>query len=514
VSEILGGYVAGDLITAERRRAVQPLALVVRSWLALGLGVLIYSLGSLAGATSIAGGAGRSGLKLGPLVRVTGASPYPAACGSTPYPDSEVEFSLAADRRRPRRLVGAWIQHAPRAPAVAYSRNGGRSWGVVVPPGLVGCTGSAYFRSTDPWLSVGPKGVAYLATLPVGQTAVPAVQVSRSSDTGRSWSRPVFVERRDGTAEPDDKPTVAADPYRAGSVYVSWTRLRIEAMPGGVFVFSRVEFSRSRDGARTWSSSTTIDTPPAGWTDAIAQVLVPRRGQLLCVFSRRELAANHVSPLPGGRVRFYATRSRDSGRNWSHPTLLGRGRNLSLQDAEHSTPVRSGTTPVFTAATGPKRRVYVAWADVRSGDDSRIVLVRSRNGGRSWSRPRSVSKGADRPLNPDLAVAGNGAVALRFYDLRSDRAGDQPLSTRSWLRVSRNGRRPWRERRLGGVFDLRTAPVASGVTPGRFLGEYQGLVGLPTGFGTLFAQAQPRARIGGTDGFFRRIRFTARRNLR
>jgi hypothetical protein len=117
-------------------------------------------------------------------------------------------------------------------------------------------------------------------------------------------------------------------------------------------------------------------------------------------------------------------------------------------------------------------------------------------------------------MNPDLAVAGNRAVALRFYDLRADRAGDQPLSTRSWLRVSRDGRRAWRERRLGGVFDLRTAPVAAGTNPGRFLGEYQGLVGLPSGFATLFAQAQPRARVGPTDGFFRRIRFSARRNLR
>jgi len=321
----------------------------------------------------------------------------------------------------------------------------------------------------------------------------------------------VFVERRSEPTGWDDKPTVTADPYRPGSVYTSWGRQRIQVLPGGVFVFYRVEFSRSRDGGRTWSRPRTIDTPPAGWTENISQILVPRRGELLCVFSRRELAANHVVPLPGGRVRFYATRSRDGGRNWSRPALLGRGRERALEDAERSTRIRSGATPIFSAATGPKRRAYVAWADVRSGDASRIMLVRSRDGGRSWSRPRSVSKGADRPLNPDVAVAGNGAVALRFYDLRSDRPGDQPLSTRSWLRVSRDGRRPWRERRLGGVFDLRTAPVAGGLNPGRFLGEYEGLVGLRTGFGTLFAQAQPRARIGSTDGFFRRMRFTASR---
>src|SRR5215204_3210869 len=185
-------------------------------------------------------------LEASPPIRVTGASPYPASCGTTPYPDSEVEFSLAADRARPERLVGTWIQNARGGtPAVAYSRDGGASWNVIVPPGLAACTGSEYLRSTDPWLSVGPDGVAYLATLPVGAGgAVPAVQVSRSDDGGATWSFPVFVERRT-TSERDDKPTLAADPYRAGSVYASWSRLRIESTPTGPTV--SVEFSRSRD---------------------------------------------------------------------------------------------------------------------------------------------------------------------------------------------------------------------------------------------------------------------------
>jgi hypothetical protein len=417
-----------------------------------------------------------------------------------------VEFSLAADPLHPRRLVGAWIQDAPRAPAVAYSRDGGRRWHGVVPPALARCTGSDYLRSTDPWLSVGPDGIAYLATLLVGDAGLaPAIQVSRSADTGRTWAQPVFVERRDEVTEPDDKPTIAADPYRSGRVYVSWSRQRNQPLPAG-YIFNRIELSRSNDSGRNWSAPVTVDSPPAGWTDAIAQIVVPARGELLCVFSRRELAENHVLPEPGGRVRFYATRSLDAGKRWSRPALIGQGRSHYLSDPEDATPIRSGATHVFAAAAGPGRKVYVAWADVASGSESRIMLVGSSNGGRSWSRPRSVAKGANRPMNPDLAVAGNGAVALRFYDLRPDRAGDAPLATQAWLRISLDGRRFRREQRLGGVFDLRTAPVATGLTPGRFVGEYQGLVGLRAGFGALFAQARPLAHVGGTDGFFARIR--------
>jgi hypothetical protein len=438
----------------------------------------------------------QDGLQPSPPMRVTGASPYPASCGTTPYPDSEVEFSLAADRARPERMVGTWIKYM-RGPAVAYSRDGGASWNVVVPPGLAACTGSDYLRSTDPWLSMGPGGVAYLVTLPA---AAPAVQVSRSDDGGAAWSFPVFVERR--TEGLDDKPTLAADPYRPGSVYVSWSRLRVESTPTGPTVFSSVEFSRSRDGARTWSAPTTIDTPPLGWTDFTAQILVPAPGELLCVFSRRELAENNLSPLPGGRVEFYATRSEDGGDSWSAPILIGEGRNLSLQDTETSTPIRSGFTPAFNAAAGTDGRAYVAWTDVVSEDASQLTLVGTRDGGRSWSRPHRLAKPSDRPMNPDVAVAENGSVALRFYDLREDEAGDEALSTRSWLRVSRNGHGFGREVPLGGVFDLRTAPVATGLTPGRFLGEYQGLVGLQADFAVLFAQARSEAQIGATDGFF------------
>jgi hypothetical protein len=37
------------------------------------------------------------------------------------------------------------------------------------------------------------------------------------------------------------------------------------------------------------------------------------------------------------------------------------------------------------------------------------------------------------------------------------------------------------------------------------VGDYEGLVGLPTGFAALFVQARPRSRSGPTDIFFSRV---------
>jgi hypothetical protein len=103
-----------------------------------------------------------------------------------------------------------------------------------------------------------------------------------------------------------------------------------------------------------------------------------------------------------------------------------------------------------------------------------------------------------------VAFGGRRQLGVLFYDLRTDRAGDPPLTTRPWLRTSRDGSR-WREWRLGGPFDLRTAPVRTGASPGYFLGDYQGLTGTPTGFAALFAQAAPIAELGATDGFFQSL---------
>jgi hypothetical protein len=162
-------------------------------------------------------------------------------------------------------------------------------------------------------------------------------------------------------------------------------------------------------------------------------------------------------------------------------------------------------SPHFSADSGPRRRVYIAWQSVRSSASSRILLSTSR-GGRHWSRLRLVSRRAKAPFTPDLAVASDGTVGVRFYDLRRDRTDDAALTTDSWFRHSHDRGRHWREARLGRSFDLRTAPVASAPTPGLFLGDRHALAALPGGFAAVFARAQPAARRGPTDIFFARIK--------
>jgi hypothetical protein len=61
---------------------------------------------------------------------------------------------------------------------------------------------------------------------------------------------------------------------------------------------------------------------------------------------------------------------------------------------------------------------------------------------------------------------------------------------------------------------LTASRTSSAGIAGRFVGDYQGLVALPNGFGAVLAQAKPAARAGPSDVFFARVALSRRRERR
>ena len=92
---------------------------------------------------------------------------------------------------------------------------------------------------------------------------------------------------------------------------------------------------------------------------------------------------------------------------------------------------------------------------------------------------------------------------MTWYYLRSDRPGDAALSADVWFAYSQDRGRSWRQTHVAGPTDLRTAPLPAH----NYVGEYQGLAGLPRGrgFAAAFTLAAPQAKDGPTDIFFARI---------
>jgi hypothetical protein len=149
----------------------------------------------------------------------------------------------------------------------------------------------------------------------------------------------------------------------------------------------------------------------------------------------------------------------------------------------------------------------VAWNDIASPDASRTLVSRSRDGGRGWSRPVTVSRVRGQAFQASVAAAGDGTLGVTWYDDRRDPGGSTAWEFDVWFAFSRDGGRSWHRSHLAGPFDINRAQDTGGGA--LRIGDYQSLAGLPHGFVAAFTQAPPQAKIGASNIFFAHVR-TAR----
>ena len=182
-----------------------------------------------------------------PPVLISGPSPY-AACsqfddsltGRT-FPNGEVEPQAAVHGGT---AIAMWHQDrrsngGARGIGVGYSSNGGASWAETT-IGLTACSPgtpaalSNLFRASDPWVSIGPDGIAYASALSFNLT-VPdnanAVVAARSTDGGATWDhiQPIPGALFQTADNSTDKNSTTADPTKDKTAYtvsVSYTHLR------------------------------------------------------------------------------------------------------------------------------------------------------------------------------------------------------------------------------------------------------------------------------------------------
>ena len=136
----------------------------------------------------------------------------------------------------------------------ARSVNGGRTWSrpaliahAKFNPAIDPDTGTeATGTPGDAWVTVGPDGVPTVVWNDLASPDSSRVRASRSTDGGRSWSRPVAVTRVSGQAI---QASVAA--AGDGTLGVTWYDDRRD--PGGSAAWEfDVWLAFSRDGGRSW----------------------------------------------------------------------------------------------------------------------------------------------------------------------------------------------------------------------------------------------------------------------
>jgi hypothetical protein len=365
-----------------------------------------------------------------------------------------------------------------------------------------GDVGEEYVTS-DPWVDFDDEGNALLMVLdspPFPSGAGWGMSMHRWETptladvrAGLTWSAKIPINAYETAAEQrdtlDDKNTFAVNRAgpdgdgRPGTAVACWGQ-NYASSPGAGTNAQRIVCERSADGGRTWPGRPVV-------LSSAEQLLVIGVHVVADTLDPETFYAVWLEYLSGaldgtGRNTLYVSRTRDGGRTWSLGSPIVRFRPLPRRFPRQA--FRNLSLPIL--AVGPRGELNLVYADygplrapTRDADglQADIRLVRSLDGGLSWSAPQRVNQdetNADQ-FQPYIRVTPRGQLAVSFFDRRLDRpdggAHEGNVFIDTFLARSNDGGASWAETRVS--HDAWDPGVNPPISPsGEFIGDYQGLV--------------------------------------
>jgi hypothetical protein len=466
---------------------------------------------SVAVASALVLAASTSTMALSGPFTVSAASPVAQcnvpAVGGTNFPNTEVEPFTAVNPTTAGtsavNVIAAyqqdrWSNGGAHALMAAASFNGGESWTrTALPFNRCVSGGLAYERASDPWVSIGPDGIAYTVSVSFNLSNNDnGIFAMRSTNGGLTWDHLTGVKVDNNQNQFfNDKESVTADPTRAGTAYAVWDRLvgptnnaAVEAH--NFFAFTGPGwFARTTDGGVTWSTAKII-VPTRERQQTIGnQVVVAPNGTVYDFFTFITGTGPNIGPMSqvphGFSIGF--VKSTDAGDTWSAPQIVQRIDDVIVTDPNTGQALRTAdfdADPAVDQATG---QLYLVWQDGRftGGSFAQVLETTSTNGGASWSAPVVVSNPAVTvsTFNPTIAVGSDGIVGLDYYDFRNvTSTNTTTLPTDVWFKTAPRGGGFGTETHVMGSFNMLAAPNAGGF----FLGDYEGMGANGTSFVAVF----------------------------
>ncbi len=255
------------------------------------------------------------------------------------------------------------------------------------------------------------------------------IVVQKSTDGGKTYNDGSFTGLRH--PKDQDKQWLVADP-KTGRLLCSWTEFDRYGSKDLLNDHSRILFSQSADGGSTWSDAVAISQfegdciDSDGTTEGAVPAFGPN-GECYVAWAWNE--------------KIWFDRSLDGGKTWLEQDIIATdqpgGWDIAIPGLQ-----RCNGMPVLVSdlSNGPHRgALYINWSDQRHGDqDTDIWLIKSTDGGQSWSNPLRVNndrKGRQQFLCWPAIDQTTGYIYIVFYDRRHH--SDQ--QTDVYLAVSRDG---------------------------------------------------------------------------
>lgn len=266
----------------------------------------------------------------------------------------------------------------------AYSLDGGETFTEGGPlPGRTALRG-------DPWLTVGPDGTFYFASL---HNSGMSVHRGTVDETGINWSDPTIISQ----GPSHDKEAITVDP-NTGYLYLTYTRF---GGSGGIAAF------RSYDGGLSFDGPVTVNP-------GVGQGSFPVVGPEGQVY----VAWNIGYPSNTG-IGFGV--STDYGETFSPGREIASVCNFLIPGFSRGTHPLLPTMAVDLSGGAGHGTIYVAFATACGGNGD-VALVRSSDGGKSWSDPIIINDDGTTGIQwyPSVSVDALGNVNVFFYDRREN----------------------------------------------------------------------------------------------
>ncbi len=313
------------------------------------------------------------------------------------------EPSILIDPKHPNVLVaGANIASA------YYSLDTGRTWTRKVMTSTYGVWG-------DPAIVVDTASNFYffhLSNPPSGGSWIDRIVCQKTSDNGVTWNNGSFMGLNIGKEQ--DKEWCAIDRTN-NNMYVTWTEFDNYGT-SNVLDSSRILFSKSLDNGNTWSTPKKINKISGDCIDSDNTV----EGAVPAVGPNGEIYVSWIGP--NGLV---FTKSTDQGNTWLANeivvTTVPGGWDYTIPGLQRA----NGLPITMCDLSGGANHgaIYINWSDQRNGaTDTDIWLVKSTDGGATWSAPKKVN--TDNSNKHQFLTWGtidqaNGNLYFVFYDRRN-----------------------------------------------------------------------------------------------
>jgi len=266
----------------------------------------------------------------------------------------------------------------------------------------------------DPVLLCDNTGAFYFFHLsnPVAGNWIDRIVCQKVDMLGGEWNEGTYMGLNGTKAQ--DKHWAAVD-WKNNNIYVTWTQFDQYGTSDPEY-FSNIMFSRSTDGGMTWSPAVQINEVSGDCVDDDYTT----EGAVPCVGPEGEVYVSWAGPA--GLVFDV---SFNQGETWSDEDIfvsdIGGGWAYNVPGI-----YRANGLPVTTCDTSGginNGTIYINWSDQRNGtDDTDVWLVKSIDGGHTWTEPKRVND--DPPGKHQfftwMAVdQTNGNLWFVFYDRRN-----------------------------------------------------------------------------------------------